>query len=146
MFHSPFLTHLIVIAVLLGAGLTFAMPATKPLNGKAVAAAVLHPLTSLCLFYSLAIHMHSSLGGWPGNIGRSGLPGDVLRHEGFTSFAFGSLLIGCMFAWPIAFILCSVTEKMRPGLRYLGIYALASGVAFLAMEFAPAPYLEWWWD
>ena len=41
-----------------------------PLSARAksrwgVALAALHPLTSVGLFYSLAVHMHRSLGGWP---------------------------------------------------------------------------------
>lgn len=112
----------------------------------AVAAATFHPLAALSLFYSLAIHMHRSLGEWPETIGDKGFSPDLVMHSNIAQLTFGALLLACIFIAPIAILLCTCVSRMRPGLRYLGIYTLTSGVALGAIMLAPDGFLKWWWD
>ncbi|MBC8329123.1 MAG: hypothetical protein H8E31_10300 [Planctomycetes bacterium] len=112
----------------------------------AVAATLTLPLLFLALFASLAVHMHRSLGGWPERIGDDGFPSALLLHDDLAGYAFSALILGGMFAWPLAVVLCAAIPRMRPGLRYLGLYSLATGAALLVMQLAPGPFLNWWWD
>ena len=100
----------------------------------------------LCLFYSLAIHMHRRLDGWPRTIGDQGFPEALVVHADFAQLAFGSLLLGCLFVLPLAVVLCLCVPRMRGGLYYLGIYALVGLASFGATLLAPEPFLNWWWD
>jgi hypothetical protein len=146
MFESISHRGLTVIITLLGAGMAFGLRNHHPLRWKASASAVLHPLGCLGLFYSLAFYMHSRLGTWPKTIGLDGLPDDVLLHYDITAMTFAALIIGLLFVWPVAVLVCAVAPKMQAGLPYLGLYAVSAGVTFVAMELAPAPFLYWWWD
>jgi len=143
---SSILVDLMIAALVLGTCLVVGARATKPHDRRAVVAAALHPFLSVSLFYSLAIHMHRCLGGWPGTMGEAGFPSDLKIHVELAQLTFGSLLLACIFVWPIVAVLCAWVPRLRPGLRYLGIYALASGMAFGAMHLAPGPFLYWWWD
>jgi hypothetical protein len=42
---------------------------------------LLPTLVMLGLFYSLAVHMHQSLDGWPRSIGEDGFPASLLTQE-----------------------------------------------------------------
>jgi len=143
---SSILVDLTIGGFALGISLILLARTAEPRRRMAIAAAAFHPIASLCLFYSLAIHMHRRLGGWPRMIGDQGFPRDLVMHADLTYFTFGSLLLGCIFVWPVAVLLCVCVPRMRPGLRYLGIYALTCGAAFGAMLLAPDPFLDWWWD
>ncbi|PYX49616.1 MAG: hypothetical protein DMG76_36915, partial [Acidobacteria bacterium] len=46
--------------------------------------AALPGVVMLALFYSLAIHMHQSLGGWPTSIGERGFPLALVIHSAIT--------------------------------------------------------------
>ena len=36
-------------------------------------------------------------------------------------------------------------DALVPG-RYLVVYTLSTATAFLLMQLAPSPFLDWWWD
>jgi hypothetical protein len=122
-----------------------------PLSARAmsrwgVAAAALHPLTTIGLFYSLAVHMHRSLGGWPEVIGEAGFPPALIEHSHLAGSSFGSMLLATIFVVPVALPLCAMAPQLRPAVRYVALYGLLSLVAFGVMQLAPGPFLEWWWD
>ena len=53
---------------------------------------------ALLLFYSLAIHTHRSLGGWPEGIGESGFPPALSLHANIaTTFFWVSMMVSL---WP----------------------------------------------
>jgi hypothetical protein len=108
--------------------------------------AALPPIASLCLFYSLALHMHQRLGEWPRVIGDRGFPVDLVMHADVALFTFGSVVAGFLFVCPVAALLCAAVPRLRSSLRYVGIYAMTCGVAFALMQLAPNPFLAWWWD
>ena len=59
--------------------------------------AALPGLVMLALFYSLALHMHQSLGGWPTSIGERGFPPALVVHSAITVNVF------CLFRFSPAF-------------------------------------------
>ncbi len=129
-----------------GAALVKGAGSAAPLRRLGVAAAVSAPAAFVALFFSLAVHMKQSLGGWPERIGTAGFPPALLVHDALAGYAFTALILGSIGAWPLAVLLCAAVPRWRPGLRYLGIAALAAGAALVAIWLAPAPFLEWWWD
>jgi hypothetical protein len=108
--------------------------------------AALPALAMLGLFYSLAVHMHQSLGGWPTSIGERGFPSSLVTHAGIATGYFSILLLVSLFAWPVALLLCAFVRRWRRGIFYLGVYALSCFVCFGAMLLAPPQFLYWWWD
>ncbi len=145
MTNSPFPLN-VLIAVLAVLGLVLALRTGSPLRRLPVMVTLLHPLLSIVLFFSLAIHMHRSLGRWPSSLGDRGFPPALVAHADSALSTFGALLLACIFVWPLALVLCTVVPKWRPGLRYLGLYAIASSLTYGAMMLAPDPFLSWWWD
>jgi len=146
MISPPFLVLLAVGAGLIGICLILGARIRERPGRMAIAAATFHPIAALSLFYSLAIHMHRSHGGWPLRLGDEGFPLGLVMHSDLAQLTFGSLLLACMFIVPIAILLCACVPRMRPGRGYLGIYTLTSGAALGAMMLAPDPFLSWWWD
>jgi len=112
----------------------------------ALAASLLPAFLMLVLFYSLAIHMHQSLGSWPASIGERGFPAPLVTHGSIATSYFTCLVLVSVFAWPVVFLLCVLIQRWRVCLYYLGVYALACLVCFGAMLLAPAQFLNWWWD
>lgn len=108
--------------------------------------AALPALGMLGLFYSLAIHMHRSLGEWPHSIGTNGFSTALSNHASVAVQYFGHLLLFSLFIFPVAFALCVGIPKWRGALFYLGVYALAWLLCFGIMMLAPSPFLYWWWD
>jgi hypothetical protein len=143
---ASFLFDLAIGACAVALGPLLGARAAARRSRLAMAAAAVHPIVSVGLFYSLAIHMHRRLGGWPRGIGDRGFPDGLALHADLASHAFGALLLGCLFSWPLAVLLCASAPRLRPGLLYLGIYGLTGGAAFGAMMLAPEPFLYWWWD
>lgn len=97
-------------------------------------------------FYSLALHMYKTLGGWPETIGTKEFPPELLSHADFAGQLFTLLFLAGVLVWPVAFILCAVIKKWRGGLYYTGIFALSCSVSFATMQLAPAEFVYWWWD
>ena len=146
MISPPFLVPLAVGAGLVGICLILGARVRELPGRMAIAAATFHPIAALSLFYSLAIHIHRSHGGWPETFSDKGFPQGLVMHSDLAQLTFGSLLLACIFIVPIAILLCACVPRMRPGLGFLGIYALTSGAALGAMMLAPDPFLSWWWD
>ncbi|MDB2576579.1 hypothetical protein N9Z54_05180 [Planctomycetota bacterium] len=112
---------------------------------RALLAALAVPVGASALFFTLALHMHRSLGGWPETIGNRGFPEGLLQHESAAFIAFGILLVGLLLS-PLALLLCAAAPKLRGGLSPVATYAAASIAALLLMNVAPDPFLYWWWD
>jgi len=100
----------------------------------------------LGLFYSLAIHMHRSLGGWPTSIGERGFPPSLVTHAGVTVDFFVALLLSSVFVVPVAIVLSLVVRRWRHFILYFALYTLLFFVCWGLMQFAPEPFLYWWRD
>jgi hypothetical protein len=138
---------LVIVGLLSLAAVAFAWRMRPARVSRLAVAAVTAPaLLVLALFYSLAIHMHQSLGGWPESIGERGFPPALVTHAFVASTCFSALLLTNLFLWPLAYLSCALVERTRLWLFYLGVYALASWIGFGLMMIAPARFLSWWWD
>src|SRR4030095_3248298 len=84
--------------------------------------AALPGVVMLALFYSLALHMHQSLGGWPTSIGERGFPPALILHSAVTVNAFIVLFLS-LFALPIPILICLFVERWRRFAVYLAVYA-----------------------
>jgi len=144
----PFFLLLLVVAGILGLASVVAGFRLRPsAPSRAITwVALLPALAMLGLFYSLAVHMHQSLGGWPTSIGERGFASSLITHAGIATGYFSILLLVSLFAWPVALLLCAVVRRWRRGIFYLGVYALSCLVCFGAMLLAPSQFLNWWWD
>lgn len=103
-------------------------------------------LLNLALFYSLAIHMHKSLGKFPEVIGYRGFSSALKSHADWAIGYFGYLFIFTFLIWPVLFVLFTKVKALS---RFTGQVA-AVGISFwlsFALTFlAPPEFLYWWWD
>ena len=108
--------------------------------------AALPGVVMLALFYSLALHMHQSLGGWPASIGERGFPPALVLHSAVTVSTFIVLLLS-LFVLPIPILICLFVERWRYFVVYLAVYAGVFLLCFALTQFAaPAQFLYWWRD
>ena len=108
--------------------------------------ATLPGILMLALFYSLAIHMHRSLGGWPASIGERGFPPALVTHSAITWKTFAFLFLGLMIS-PAPILLCLLVKRWRRFAGYFAVYAGVILLCFALMQFAaPAQFLGWWRD
>src|SRR5437870_9991727 len=78
----------------------------------------------LGLFYSLAVHMHRSLGGWPTSIGERGFPPFLVTHASVTVDYFVAMFLFSVFVAPVAIIVCLVVRRWRHFALYFALCAL----------------------
>ncbi len=110
------------------------------------ALATLPAFITLALFYSLAMHMHNALGGWPASIGERGFPASLVLHAHIAESCFYKLVLICFLVWPVAFLLCLFIPRWKRSLFYLGVYAFSCLLGLGLMLLAPSSFLDWWWD
>ncbi len=108
--------------------------------------AAMPPLIVLVLFYSLAVHMHLNLGGWPHSIGFGGFSPGLLLHAKVQFWGAQIIMLMSMYLWPVGTVVSAVHPKARWLLPYLGIFALAVIVCYGLAQLAPEPFLYWWRD
>ena len=108
--------------------------------------AALPGVVMLALFYSLAIHMHQSLGGWPTSIGERGFPPALVTHSALTINVFIVLFLSLLVS-PIPILACLLVARWRRFAVYFAVYAGAVLLCFALTQFAaPAQFLYWWRD
>src|SRR2546421_10066810 len=102
-----FFAVLVGILALVAIVMAFRMRPAKQYR-IAVVVAMLPALLMLALFYSLAVHMHETLGAWPACIGERGFPPRLITHGSVATNYFTIWLLVSIFAWPVAFLLCAL--------------------------------------
>lgn len=142
---SVYLSFLLSALIVGAVPLVAARAEGEPL-WKVILVTAFMPVASVGLYYSLAVHMFWSLGGWPKSIGQHGFPRALSAHADLAGGTFAVSVFCAVFFLPVAFLVCAVVPRLQPGLRYLGIYALACVAAIGAMAAAPEPFLDWWLD
>ncbi len=103
-------------------------------------------LLALCLFYSLAIHMHHSLGKWPTSIGERGFPPALLTHAIIATTYYWVSVSLSVFILPVAILVCLFVSRWRYLVRYIALYAFIFIIGIVLMQLAPEPFLYWWRD
>jgi len=116
------------------------------ISRKARILIALPSLIMLGLFYSLAVHMHQTLGKWPETIGNRGFPKDLLWHASVAGNVFGWLLMFTVLALPVVFLASVGVKKWRGVIPYLSAHAISFGICVALMFLAPSRFLNWWWD
>lgn len=118
----------------------------KSKKSKAIVIACLPYLLALMFFYSLAIHMHVALGGWPERIGTEGFPPALLMHADIQGAYMSGLFFFTVFVASALLLICLLV----PMLRHLAVYFALQGLGLLVflgqMYLAPNGYVRWWWD
>src|SRR4051812_27169123 len=87
--------------------------------------AALPGVLMLALFYSLAFHMHQTLGGWPISIGERGFPSALVMHTAVTANVFIVLLLS-LFIVPFPILACLLLKGCRRFAIYFAVYAGAA--------------------
>lgn len=107
---------------------------------------ILPYLLALLLFYSLAVHMHQILGGWPESIGTNGFPAALLIHEKILSAYITCLLLFTVFVVPVIILASLLITRWRYLVFYFVVHLVSLPVCYGLMQLAPKGYLYWWWD
>jgi len=100
---------------------------------------------ALGLFWSLAIHLYGSLGGWPEMRGTRGFSSALLLHANiqYNYLMFLSLLT--LFVCPVMFLLCLLIKRLKKLVIYPSMQILGGLLFLLQMLFAPDGYTDWLW-
>lgn len=101
---------------------------------------------AIILFYSLAIHMHNELGGWPESIGTRGFSENLLLHVNIQGWYLSYLALITVFVVPFIILICGLVKKWRFLVPYLLIQIVGLIVFLLQMNLAPSEYVYWFWD
>ena len=107
---------------------------------------ILPYLLALLLFYSLAVHMHQSLEGWPERIGTGGFPPALLMHDLIQRAYISYLLLFTIFVVPAIILVCLLVSRWRHLAVYFVLHLVSLPVCYGLMQLAPEGYLYWWWD
>jgi hypothetical protein len=116
----------------------------KPVTWTGCLCSVSLPALWLILFYSFVLHVWLSLGRWPA-FGEELNAWPVQIH--FTAvWGVGLALLFSLFPLPAFFIFTVPFRASRHWAVYFLCYAAGIGLAFIAMNFAPGPFLNWLYD
>ncbi|MHC5211041.1 MAG: hypothetical protein ACYTG2_10015 [Planctomycetota bacterium] len=102
-------------------------------------------LLALSGFYSLAIHMHFRLGGWPDFYGTQKLPPELVTHADYSGALFGIVLLVAL-GMPLVLALCAMVARLRSRMIHPAACGAACWACLLLTQLAPAGFLRWWWD
>ncbi|HZR20478.1 MAG TPA: hypothetical protein VFE51_24565 [Verrucomicrobiae bacterium] len=116
------------------------------ISRKGVVLSSLPSVMSLGLFYSLALHMHQSLGTWPASIGERGFPRLLVIHANLCVYFFMALVLSGVFIVPAIIAVCLATPGWRHSVPYFVLYVMLFFACWGVMQFAPEPFLNWWRD
>lgn len=130
-----------ILGFFLGVGLRRSPPSIP-----VVLLAALPSILMIVLFYSLALNMRLTLGGWPASIGTAGFPPALETHASIAGGYFGWMIVILFAGWPIGFLSCLLVRRWNAGLFYLGVTAISFAFGVGVMAVAPSVFLDWWWD
>ena len=118
----------------------------RPLSPRLVVFSMIPAIVLVGTFYTLAIHMYLSLGGWPGNIGNAGFSLALNLHVEIAQNCFWLPSLVLFVTWPIAVVVFAVVRRWQAGIHYLGIVAISWTLGFGLTQIGPDGFLDWWWD
>jgi len=118
----------------------------KSLSWRGIIFCALPGIIMVLLFYALAIHMYTALGGWPKSIGEAGFPPALLKNANITFLYFELMFLSMIFIWPAAMLICSVFARWRKYIAHLSLFGASFVICFIIILLAPSQFLYWWWD
>ena len=101
---------------------------------------------ALGLFWSLAIHLYLSHGGWPEMRGTSGFSSALVLHANIQYNYLMLLSLLTLFVCPVMFLLCLFIERLKKMIIYPSMQILGGLLFLLQMLFAPNGYTDWVWS
>lgn len=108
--------------------------------------ATLPAMVTLVLFYSLALHMYVSLGGWPEVLGERGFSRALTAHANTAFMMFTAMFFTGIFVWPFVFPICVLVKPLRPFSYYLAAFQASNVICLVLMQLGPSKFVWWWWD
>lgn len=102
-------------------------------------------LLEVAAFYSLAIHMHSRLGGWPDFIGTEQLPSELATHAEISGWVFAIVLVVAL-GMPLVMALYAMVPRLRSHMIDPAFCGAACWSCLFLTALAPAGFQQWWWD
>jgi hypothetical protein len=102
-------------------------------------------LLAVSAFYSLAIRMHSRLGGWPDFYGTERLPRELVAHADVSQWVFSVVLLAAV-GMPLVLALFAVVPRLRSSMVYPAFCGVACWLCLFLTALAPAGFQQWWWD
>ena len=116
-------------------------------RGKSTMLCLLVPgAINLVLFYSLAVHMHESLGKFPEVIGDRGFPPNLKLHGDWALGYFGYLFFFSLFIWPLLVLLSAKIKGIQSFAGQVSAVGISFWVSFVLTFLAPKDFIYWWWD
>lgn len=103
-------------------------------------------LLFLLIFFSLALHMHSSLGQWPESLGNHGFSHALNVHAEVASNYFSCFLLFAIFIWPVLVASFAIIARLKNYLPQIMALGLSFWVFVPWIFLAPSDFLNWWWD
>ena len=145
-FTGPiFLAALSVLVTVAALGWAISKGQGSSLSRGWLVFAALPGLIALLGFYSLAFHMHSSLGAWPDFYGTEGLPQALVTHHNLSSWAFTVALLIAL-GMPLVLALCALVPRLRSHMIYPSFCGAACWLCLFLTALSPAGFQNWWWD
>ncbi len=114
-------------------------------SAGALALTTLPGLLVLAAFYSLAIHMHVRLQGWPDFYGSDGLPQQLVAHADATHWVVFTGVLAAL-GMPMVLALFAAVPQLRAKMIYPALSGAACWTGLLLTALAPAGFQRWWWD
>jgi len=102
-------------------------------------------LLALVAFFSLALHLHSSLGDWPDNLGMEGLTQALVTHYNIAMWLFTAAIL-LAIGMPLALLVCALAPRLRAHMIYPSLCGAACWLCLFLTTLAPAGFQNWWWD
>ena len=102
-------------------------------------------LLALLTVFSLALHLHSSLGDWPGNIGTEGFTQALLTHYNIAAWLFTAAIL-LAIGMPLVILVCALAPRLRAQMIYPSLCGVACWLCLFLTTLAPSGFLDWWWD
>src|SRR5688572_9300541 len=90
-----------------------------------IVAATVPSCVYLCFYFTLVVHMHRSLEGWPSGIGVIGFPPLLAAHANVTAVCLAVVGFLSIILAPAAIVVCLFVPRWRHWALY---FALCSGL------------------
>jgi hypothetical protein len=118
-------------------------------RGRAIVA-MMPSLLMVGLFYWLSFQMHRDLGRWPDMtvawMGPESLSPPVLTLKAVAWDSFVVWMAFSQMAVPLLLVAFMLVRGLKPLVAYLGLHSFAFVVCLVAVNFAPARLLYWYWN
>ena len=100
---------------------------------------------ALGLFWSLAIHLYLSHGGWPEMRGTRSFSSALVLHANIQYNYLMLLSLLTLFVCPVMFLLCLFIKRLKKLIIYPSLQILGGILFFFQMLLAPDGYTAWLW-